>query len=106
MRPSEADCPGTGSGRAAPAEPTELPDEFERGRQQGMKQEHALWELMRNSEEIEALKAPAEPTELRKALAAMGQASFCLRTLLPNDPDAQMTVAMLDAARAALKGAS
>ena len=34
-----------------------------------------------------------------QALAqAAGQASFCLRTLVPEDPDAQMTVRMLNAA--------
>jgi hypothetical protein len=33
--------------------------------------------------------------------AAMRQASFALRTIAPNDPDAQMTVEMIDAALSA-----
>ena len=56
---------------------------------------------------------PAAPVDARDALTAnrdawmaqaqalakaAGQASFCLRTLVPDDPDAQMTVRMLNAA--------
>ena len=59
---------------------------------------------------------PAAPVDARDALTAnrdawmaqaqalaqaAGQASFCLRTLVSDDPDAQMTVRMLDAALAA-----
>jgi len=59
---------------------------------------------------------PAAPVDARDALTAnrdawmaqaqalaqaAGQASFCLRTLVPDDPDAQMTVRMLNAALAA-----
>ena len=40
-------------------------------------------------------------SDREKALTrAAGQASFCLRELLPNDPDAQMTVRMLTEALA------
>lgn len=46
----------------------------------------------------------AELAELRERLAearrVMGQARFCLRELLPDDPDAVMTVRMIDAALA------
>jgi hypothetical protein len=38
--------------RRPSAEPAE-PDAFERGRQQGMKQERALWELAKNSQELD-----------------------------------------------------
>lgn len=34
--------------------------------------------------------------EIARLRAAVSQASFCLRTLLPDDADAQMTVRMLD----------
>jgi hypothetical protein len=47
----------------------------------------------------EAQTDAAELTRLRaetaKLRAAAGQASFCLRTLCPDDADAQMTVRML-----------
>lgn len=46
--------------------------------------------------------------EIARLRAAASQASFCLRTLLPEDADAQMTVRMLDDAlkpNAALTGA-
>lgn len=36
--------------------------------------------------------------EIERLRAAASQASFCLRTLLPDDPDAVMTVTMLRAA--------
>jgi hypothetical protein len=36
----------------------------------------------------------------RDLFVAAGQASFALRTLLPDDPDAQMTVRMLERAMA------
>lgn len=39
-----------------------------------------------------------------KVRAALSQASFCLRELLPNDTDAKMTVKMIKDAQAALKG--
>ncbi len=45
--------------------------------------------------EVDRLKAL-----LRKKDIALRQASFCLRELLPKDPDAQMTVRMIDAALA------
>jgi hypothetical protein len=42
-------------------------------------------------------EVPVAPGPTPLEIAA-SQASFCLRTLLPNDPDAQMTVRMLHAA--------
>jgi hypothetical protein len=55
---------------AAPA------DEFERGRQQGMKQERALWELSRSTQEIEA--APAAPADEPPPLDTIAQAKRIL----------------------------
>lgn len=42
--------------------------------------------------------ARAAADEIERLRAAASQASFCLRTLLPDDPDAVMTVTMLRAA--------
>jgi hypothetical protein len=36
--------------------------------------------------------------EVQRLKAVCGQASFALRSLVPDDPDAQFTVAMIDAA--------
>lgn len=41
--------------------------------------------------------------DVERLRAACGQASFCLRELLPNDADAQMTVRTIDAALGASK---
>jgi Lar family restriction alleviation protein len=53
------------SSRSAGASPAvsgdETSDEFERGRQQGMKQEHALWKLARSSDELERRPSGASP---------------------------------------------
>lgn len=54
-------------------------------------------ETLANANLIAALRneAPALLDEVEKLRAAATQASFCLRELLPNDSDAQMTVRML-----------
>ena len=48
---------------AAQSEPPAPSEEFERGRQQGMKQERALWELAASSQEIEFAAPVAPPVE-------------------------------------------
>lgn len=48
---------------------------------------------------------PKEAPALHEVSAALSQASFALRELLPNDPDAKMTVEMIISAQVALKKA-
>lgn len=50
--------------------------------------------LYSSASELERLAA-----DLARAQAALGQASFCLRQIAPDDPDAQFTVKMIEKAR-------
>jgi len=54
--------------------------------------------LLQFAAAVAAIPAPEGAPTL---LAALGQASFCLRELLPDDPDAKLTVSMIEAALAA-----
>ena len=62
--------------------------------------DHSSQNLIEGIEPLLASPPTQEAAETLKRAA--GQASFCLRTFLPNDPDAQMTVRMLEAALASL----
>lgn len=61
---------------------------------------YALLDHVRNS----LIPKPVEPIP-HSVRAALSQASFALRELLPNDPDAKMTVAMIKQAQADIKDA-
>ena len=52
------------------------PDAFEQGRQEGMKQERALWELSKLGQEIEA---QPERDPWREAVAQPEERNFCPR---------------------------
>ena len=81
--------------------------EMTTARDEAVKQMEAGWLKVADSgieyykDRAEAAEARAESlqSQLAAAQAALGQASFCLRELLPNDPDAQLTVRMIDAAQ-------